>query len=64
MAQSMYYYIAKSDINQAAAYAAMGDVFDETELMYVKKVNVSTFMMHSILTYNFSSFFIFIGEIM
>lgn len=61
----MYYYIAKSDINQAAAYAAMGDVFDETELMYVKKVNVSTFMMHSILSYNFSSsFFIFIGEIM
>ena len=42
LAQSIYYYIATADINQAAAYAAIGDVFDETELMYVKKVNVST----------------------
>ena len=37
---SMYYYVATADINQAAAYASICDVFDEADLMYVKKVNI------------------------
>ena len=41
LAPSMYYYVATSDINQAAAYASLYDVYDEAELMYVNKVIVS-----------------------
>lgn len=41
LAPSMYYYVATADINQAAAYASVCDIFDDHELSYVKKVNIS-----------------------